>query len=162
MKVSFVAAMDRNRVIGRAGTMPWRLPADLAYFKKITMGKPIVMGRKTFDAIGRVLPGRQNIVLTRDPGFRCDGCTIARSIDEAIEAAADAEELMVIGGGELFKQLLPRVDRLYFTLVDAEVEGDVYFPACQHGAWRERERVERPADTRNPYRLTFLVLDRIS
>lgn len=160
MRLSIIAAMARNHVIGKNGKMPWRLPAELQYFKRMTMGKPIVMGRKTFEAIGRVLPGRQNIVLTRERDYQHPGVDVVYSIDEAIGAAADAQELMIIGGAQLYRQTLGRADRLYLTLIDAEIEGDTHFPEFNQDDWEAVEKTARPADEKNEYSLTFLVLHR--
>ncbi|MDX1687598.1 MAG: dihydrofolate reductase, partial [Candidatus Promineifilaceae bacterium] len=110
-RISLIAALDRNGVIGDDGRIPWRLPADLKYFKRVTMGKPLIMGRKTYESIGRPLPGRQNIVLTRQRDYRAPGCTVVHSLEEALAAAGDAEEVMVAGGGSVYRQFLPRADR---------------------------------------------------
>ena len=160
MRVSLIAALARNRVIGRNNRLPWRLSADLKHFKALTMGKSIVMGRKTFESIGRPLPGRTNIVLTRDTGFRAPGCIVVHSIDEALQAAAGQEEVMVMGGADLYRQLLPRADRLYLTEVKAEVAGDAWFPDFEAADWREQERVSCQADADNEYDYDFVVWDR--
>ena len=144
--------MARNRVIGRNGKLPWRLPAELQYFKAVTMGKPIIMGRKTFDSIGRPLPGRTNIVVTRRADFSVEGIVTAADLSAAIalgEAAArenDVDEIMVIGGGEIYAQSLPRADRIYLTEVQAEIDGDTVFPALDPTVWHERDRRPNPAD----------------
>ena len=140
--------------------MPWHLPAELAHFKKLTMGKPIVMGRRTFDSIGRLLPGRLNIVLTRDSGYRVEGAVVVHSIEEALAAAEGAEEIMIIGGGHLYRQLLNRVSRLYLTLIEADVEGDTFFPELDESEWELRDKAYRSADERNEYAMSFIVLDR--
>ena len=160
MKIVLVAAMDRDGLIGRGDALPWRLPADLRHFKSLTMGKPILMGRRTFESIGRPLPGRHNIVVSRDPAFRAEGCTVVRSVQEALEAAAGSEEVMVIGGAQLYAQLLDRADRMYLTLVHAEVEGDAWFPEFDRGQWREVGRDDFCADQDNEYDYSFIVLDR--
>ena len=160
--VAIVVAMAENRVIGRDGGLPWRLPADLARFRAITMGKPIVMGRRTHESIGRVLDGRRNVVVSRRPGFRAPGCIVAPSLDAALETAADtaAAEIAVIGGASVYGQALPRATRVYLTLVHAAIDGDVRFPELEPGAWREVSRTGHEADARNRYDLSFVELAR--
>jgi len=142
--VSLVAALARNRVIGAGNRMPWHLPEDLRRFKRLTMGAPVIMGRKTHESIleqtGRPLPGRRNIVVTRQPGARWDGCEVAGSLDAALAAAHAAPEVFVIGGAELYRLALPRADRLYLTLLDAEYPGDTLFPEFDAADWRETAR----------------------
>jgi dihydrofolate reductase len=138
--VSVVAALARNRVIGAGNRLPWRLPEDLKRFKRLTMGAPVIMGRRTHQSIDRPLPGRRNIVVTRQAGARWDGCEVAHSLDEAIALAGDAPEVFVIGGAELYAAALPRADRLYLTLIDADYEGDTLFPAFDPADWRETAR----------------------
>lgn len=154
-----VAAADG--VIGRDNAMPWHLPADLAHFKLHTWGKPIVMGRKTYEAIGRPLPGRRNIVVTRDPGWRAAGVTVAHSLDEALAACGDAPEVMVIGGAQLYAAALPRARRVHLTEVHATIEGDTFFPELSRAEWREVARLEHPADARNPHAMSFVTLERV-
>jgi len=132
--VTLVAAMARNGGIGRQGGMPWHLPAELQHFKRTTMGKPVVMGRKTFESIGRPLPGRQNIVVSRQDGYQAEGCDVAASLVEAIELA-EHTELMVIGGGELYRQSLPLASRMVLTTIDLEPECDTWFPAWDPSEW---------------------------
>lgn len=158
--VTLVVAHARNRVIGRDGGMPWHLPADLRHFKDITIGKPVVMGRRTFESIGRPLPARTNIVVTRDDSYDVDGIVVAHSLDAALAAAGDVDEVMVIGGAEIFRQALPLARRIHLTLVDADVEGDTYFPALDPAEWHEVGREDRPADARNAHPLNFVVLER--
>lgn len=162
MRIAVVVAMARGGVIGRAGGLPWHLPADLRYFKSITMGKPIIMGRATHESIGRALPGRQNIVLTRRAGYAAAGCTVVNSPGAAIEAADGAEEAMVIGGAEVYAAFLPLADRLYLTAIDADIPGDTHFPPYDAGAWREVSREIHPADARNPYPYSFVAFDRVA
>ncbi|MCA1804849.1 MAG: type 3 dihydrofolate reductase [Xanthomonadaceae bacterium] len=157
--ISFVVAMARNGVIGKDNQLPWRLPADLRHFKAVTMGKPIIMGRKTFDSIGRPLPGRTNIVVTRDSAYQAEGCLVAHSIEAALAAAGDVEEVMIIGGADFYRQLLPRADRIYLTLIDAEIEGDTRFPELDAARWRERSREQHAPDEQNPYPYSFIVLE---
>ena len=156
--LSLVVAMDRNRVIGRDGGLPWRLSADLKYFKSITMGKPIVMGRRTHESIGRPLPGRENIVITRDPDYVAPGCRVVHHLDDVL--ALPAPEVMVIGGASLYADLLPRAQRLYLTEVLAEVTGDTWFPDFDRGDWREISRSDHRADAVNQYDCSFVVMDR--
>lgn len=157
---SLVVARARNGVIGRDNQLPWKLPRDLAYFKRVTMGKPVVMGRKTWESIGRPLPGRLNIVVTRDPGYRAPGAVVVNSLEGAWKAAGDAPEVAVIGGQRLFEETLPIADRIHLTEVDAEVEGDVYFPGFERAAWSEREVERHPADEKHQYPYRIVVLER--
>lgn len=160
MIVTLVVAMDRNRVIGRDNRLPWRLPDDLAYFKRVTMGRPVVMGRRTFESIGKPLPGRHNIVLSGNPAFEAPGCTVVASLDAAWRAAGDAEEACVIGGTSLFEETLPIARRIHLTEVDAEVDGDTYFPEYDRSQWAEREVLRHPADERHAYPFRIVVLER--
>jgi dihydrofolate reductase len=159
--ISIIVAMGTNRVIGRDNRLPWRMPADMRRFRAITMGKAILMGRLTYESIGRPLDGRHNIVLTRDRAFVAEGCTVVYSIDEALRAAGPGE-ILVIGGGLLYEQMLPMADRIYLTLIDAEFEGDSYFPLIEASRWTEAAREVCPADDRNGYNYAFLVLERRS
>jgi len=159
-RITLVAAMARNRVIGRDNALPWHLPADLAHFKRLTLDKPIVMGRRTWESLPGLLPRRRHIVISSDPGYRADGCEVVTSPAAALAAAGNAPEVMVVGGASIYAALLPRATHLALTLVDADVPGDVQFPAWSPGAWRELERVHRPADERNTYALDFLLLER--
>lgn len=145
--VAMIAALSRNGVIGIDNQLPWYLPEDLKFFKRLTQGKPLVMGRKTFASIGRALPGRLNIVVTRDAGFEAEGVRICHDLDEAL-ALADGqaiingvEEVMVMGGGEVYAQAMPRASRLYLTEVDVEIDGDARFPAIDRSLWQEEQRV---------------------
>jgi dihydrofolate reductase len=160
MKISIIVAMTRDRVIGKSGALPWNLPAEIKYFKWVTMGKPIAMGRKTFASFARVLPGRQNIVITRDPSFKFEGVDVVHGVDEALAIAGDGEELMIIGGSELYRQTMDRADRIYLTLIDADIEGDTFFPAINFNDWREVENVFCTSNEKNIYSMRFLVLDR--
>lgn len=162
-RVSFVAALAQNRVIGVDGRLPWHLPADMRRFREITMGYPVLMGRKTYESIParfRPLPGRHNVVLTRQPDYEAPGCTVAHSLDEAWARLAGAEEVMVIGGAALFAALLPVADRLYLTLVQAPFDGDVLFPELEQGVWCERGREEHAADAEHAVPFTFVILER--
>jgi len=146
MRVSLIVAASANNVIGVRGELPWRLPADLRRFKQVTTGKPIVMGRLTWDSIGRPLPNRQNIVISRNPDFTATGCDIVASPDEAVEMAGDVEELMIIGGGQLYREFLPRAQRIYLTRVAVHIAGDASFPELEAGEWSETSREPHPAD----------------
>lgn len=158
--LSIVVAAAENNVIGRANELPWRLPDDLKRFKALTLGKPVVMGRKTFTSIGKPLPLRQNIVISRQAGFVAEGCTIVASIDEALAAADSASEVMVIGGADIYRQILPRIDQIYLTRVHAEIAGDTYFPDIVWEDWIELESEYHRSDDRHPFAFTFLKLRR--
>ncbi len=165
MRVSLIAAMARNQVIGRNNQLPWRLPADLKHFKQLTMGKPLIMGRKTYDSIGKPLPGRTNIVVTRDEGFTAEGVIVVHSLNAALaEAEAhldESEEAMVMGGANIYYQYLPRADRMYLTLVEVEVAGDAHFPVYVPDEWELTEATRHDPDEKNPYAYQYLVFDRV-
>lgn len=159
MKISMIAAMANNRVIGKDNQMPWHLPADFAWFKRCTMGKPVVMGRKTYQSIGRPLPGRHNIVISRDPSVSFPGTTVVSSIDEAFKLVAGEAEVMIIGGGSIYTSCLEKADRLYLTHIDLEVEGDTQFPDWGDG-WQESFSENYSADEKNRFDMRFTILDR--
>ncbi len=159
-QVSLVVAADARGAIGRQGGLPWHLPDDLKRFKSLTMGKPIIMGRRTQQSIGRPLPGRRNIVISRSRGLELNGCEIAGSLDAALELAGDAPEACVIGGAEIYRLALPLADVLYLTRVEAVVEADTFFPEIDPGEWEEREREPHAADERHAYPYTFITLVR--
>lgn len=150
-RVSLIAAVATNGVIGRDGRMPWHLPEDLKRFKALTMGHAIVMGRKTFDSIGRLLPGRRTIIITRQRNYRVEGAEVVNSLDDAIALARDDDEVFVIGGGEIYAQALPLATRLHLTEIDATAEGDVRFPAIQKAQWHEIDRESRRAENGTPF-----------
>lgn len=160
MRIALIAAMAENHVIGRNNQLPWRIPADLKHFKVLTMGKPIIMGRKTYESIGRPLPGRDNIVLTGDVTYRAEGCEVVHSIAQALQVAGAVEEAMIVGGSDLYRQTIGDADRLYLTLVKAEVEGDAWFPEIDSRQWREIKREAHRADDSNQYDYAFVVLER--
>ncbi len=160
MIISLIVAMDRNRIIGLDYSLPWRLPADLKYFKAITMGKPIIMGRKTHDSIGRPLPGRENVVLSREAGYQTQGCTVLSSLEEVYKRFADTGEIMIMGGADLYEQTLDTAKRIYLTEVHAEVEGDTYFPEFDREIWEETSRQDFKADEKNQYDYSFVILER--
>jgi dihydrofolate reductase len=159
-KLSLIVAMDDNLLIGSNNNLPWHLPADLAYFKRTTMGKPIIMGRKTFASIGRPLPGRCNIVITRDSGFSAAGCEIANGIQTALSLCSDAEEVMLIGGASLYQQTIEQATRLYITHIHHSFEGDTWFPEFDLKRWKQETREDHDADQSNPYAYSFIKLVR--
>ena len=161
-RVSLIVAMAQNGVIGRDNALPWRLSADLQRFKATTLGKPILMGRKTFESIGRALPGRLNLVLTRDPDWSAPGAVAVHSVAEALAQAAAAEELVVIGGAEIFQLVMSCARRIYLTRVHAQVPGDTFFPQFDPAQWVGVEAGTHPADERNTYAMTFVTLERRS
>jgi len=161
MKIAIVVAMGENRVIGRDNRLPWHLPADLKHFKQLTLGKPVVMGRKTYASIGRPLPERTNIVVTRDRDYEAPGCVVVHSLEEALAAAGEAAEVMVIGGAEFYRQVLPRTDTLYLTRVHAVFEGDTVFPELNEAEWQEVARTDCEPDEKNPWPYSFMELKRI-
>jgi len=144
--ITLVVAYTRNRVIGRDNKMPWHLPGDLAHFKRTTLGRPILMGRKTWESIGRPLPGRQNIVITRNAAYEATGATVVESLDAALAAAGDVDQIFVIGGAEIFNAALPRANRLVATEIDADIDGDTWFSPLPEGEWQEVERLAQPED----------------
>ncbi len=156
MKLSLIAAMDKNRLIGKNNELPWHLPADLMHFKTVTMAKPILMGRKTYDSIGRPLPGRTNIVLTRSNDVHIDGVTVVNSLDEAISSVPEVEELMVIGGSSIYELVLPKAERLYITFVEGEFEGDAWFPEFDEAEWEIIDEKARAADEKNTHACRFV------
>lgn len=160
MIISFVVAMDRNRLIGSRNGLPWHLPADLAHFKRVTMGKPIIMGRRTHESIGRALPGRQNIVVSRNPAYHAAGCDVVDTFDAALAAAGDADEVMVIGGAELFERTLHRAGRIYLTVIEHAFEGDTWLPEWSPDEWAEISCEQHAPDARNPYPYRFELLER--
>ncbi|MCX2801147.1 dihydrofolate reductase [Microbulbifer thermotolerans] len=164
--VALIAAVARNGAIGRANQLPWRLSGDLQFFKRATLGKPVVMGRKTFESIGRPLPGRENIVISSNPEWSAAGVKCAPSVEQGLELArrlaleSGAAEIMVIGGGQIYRQAMPRAVRLYITHVDAEVEGDAFFPALGD-CWKEISRECYPASDRDEYSYCLVQYDRL-
>lgn len=163
MKISLIVAMDRRGIIGANGALPWRLPADLKHFKTVTMGKPIVMGRKTHESIGRVLPGRENIILTRDPAYPAPGCTVLHGVEAVLHHCRAAEEVMIMGGAELYARFLPRARRIHLTQVHADVAGDTRFPEWEQlrgDQWREIQRQDFNGDATNLLPYSFSVLER--
>jgi dihydrofolate reductase len=160
MIISLIVAMDDNGVIGAGGGLPWRLPADLKHFREVTMGKPIVMGRKTHESIGRPLPGRENIILTRDPDYTAEGCTVLHGVDDLYLHCRKADEVMIMGGADLYKEFLDKASLIYLTEVHARVEGDTWFPDYDPDVWDEIARQDFRADDDNEYDYSFVVLER--
>ena len=160
MTITLVVAAANNDVIGSDGDLPWHLPDDLRNFKRITTGKPIVMGRRTHESIGRPLPGRQNIILTRDASYEADGCDVAHSTEQALELAGGAEEIMVIGGGEIYRAFLPVADRIYLTRIDAEIDGDTLFPGLDAAEWELVSSDAHAADNRHAYAFAVMRYER--
>jgi len=166
--LSMIVATADNNVIGKDNTMPWHLPADLAYFKKVTLGKPIIMGRKTYESIGRALPGRRNIVISRDEKYAVDGIDTVTSVAQALALVDGSDgsdavaEIMVIGGGAIYQHCLPKADRLYITHIKAAIEGDTQFPSYDDGSWQKTESELRVSDEKNAYDLDFCVYKRIA
>jgi dihydrofolate reductase len=167
IKLAVIVAAARNGVIGRNNALPWTLSEDLRYFKRVTMGKPIIMGRKTYESIGRPLPGRTNIVITRQPGYSAQGVSVVSGLDEALSLAEHvaqsdgADEMMVIGGAEIYAAALPRAERLYLTEVHADVEGNALLPAVDWGDWRELRRERHEASPPNSYDYSFVLYERV-
>lgn len=164
MTISFVVAAATNNTIGKDGKMPWHLPNDMKHFKNVTWGMPVVMGRKTFESLGKVLPGRKNIVITRQSGWKMPGTVAVKSIDDAFFVAkqTDAKEIMVIGGGEIYKALFDKAKRIYMTRVEAEPEGDTFFPSIDPKNWHLVSQKNHEADEKNPYNYSFQVWERIN
>lgn len=166
MKLSMIVAAAQNRVIGRDNALPWYLPNDLKYFKQTTLGKPIIMGRKTYESIGKPLPGRTNIVITRQTDYQPDGVKVVHSVAEARDLAESVclidgqEEAMIMGGAEIYTLALPDADRLYLTEVHADVDGDAYFPEYDKTEWKEISREDFSAEGSNPYNYSFVVYDK--
>ncbi|WP_456414188.1 type 3 dihydrofolate reductase [Thiolapillus sp.] len=159
--ISIIAAMARNRVIGKENKLPWRLPADLQHFKRLTMGKPMIMGRKTWESLPGLLPGRPHIVVSRNRDHQATGASLVHSLEEAIRQAGNAPEIMIVGGANLYAQALPFAQRIYLTEIDLDVEGDAWFPELDSARWREIRREEHEADENNPVNYRFVTLEAI-
>lgn len=160
MRISLIVAASTNNVIGVRGRLPWHLPNDFKYFKETTMGKPVLMGRLTWDSIGKALPGRTNIVMSRQPGFDAAGASVVDSAAAAIDAAGEADELMIIGGGQVYQQFIDSADRIYMTCVNVQVDGDALFPVLDPQQWSLTSCQYNPADERNAFDHEFRVYDR--
>ena len=159
--LSLIVAVAKNNVIGNAGAMPWHLPAELAYFKRVTTGHPVIMGRKTYESIGRPLPNRRNIVVSRNANFRAEGCELAATLANAIALCA-GQDAFIIGGATLYNEALPITQKLYLTEIDAALIGDTFFPALNEKHWLEVSREARARDEKNNYAVVFRVLERVS
>ena len=161
MILTIIVAMARNRVIGRDNALPWQLPADLQHFRRITLGKPVVMGRKTHESIGRPLPGRDNIIVSTDRNYHATGCRVMHSIKNTLASLQQMPEVMVIGGASLYRETLACAGRIYLTLVHADIMGDTWFPELDACQWRQISREDFPADERNNYAYSFILLERV-
>jgi dihydrofolate reductase len=161
-RICLIAAMAENRVIGRDNTLPWRLPADLRRFKALTMGHPVLMGRNTYESIGKPLPGRRNLVITRNRAYAAPGCDVVHSLDQALGACGDAQDVFVIGGAELYREALAQAQRLELTEIHAVFEGDALFPQFDPDQWREAAREVHAAEAGIPYRYDFVRYDRVA
>lgn len=159
-QISIIFAMDKNRVIGKDNKLPWHLPAELAYFKRVTMGHPIIMGRKTHESIGKPLAGRENVVVTRDPGYTATGCTVVHSVQEVLDRFGD-QEVFVIGGAQMMREFLPMTHKLYMTRIDHAFEGDTFFPEINEREWRLISQEEGITDEKNPFPYHFLVYEKL-
>ena len=160
MQISIIVALANNNVIGNNNKLPWHMPADLKHFKANTLCKPIIMGRKTYETIGKALPGRRNIVVTHDKSWRCTDCEIYHSLREAFAAVKECAEVMAIGGAEIYKAILPLADKMYLTFIHHDFVGDAYFPSWDAHEWQEIEHIDCPADEENPYFYSFVILQR--
>lgn len=160
MQISLIVAMTKNRVIGANNQLPWHLPADLRHFKSLTLGKPIVMGRKTYESIGKPLPGRTNIILTQQPNYHAEGCLVVHSIDAVLSAANDAAELMIIGGSSIYAEFLPLAQKIHLTEIAAAIVGDAYFPELTNIEWQKIAQEDYQADEKNVYNYSFVTLER--
>ncbi|HEY9030786.1 MAG TPA: type 3 dihydrofolate reductase [Kangiella sp.] len=164
--ISLIVAMANDRVIGKDNEMPWHLPADLKHFKAVTLGKPVIMGRKTHESIGMVLPGRKNIIISRNPDYRSafhnEQCQVVTSLEQAFNAAGEAEEVMIIGGANIYSQMIDHADTLYLTFIDLDADGDAHFPDWTHLEWQEVSREKHQPDDKNPYHYQFVELKRVS
>jgi dihydrofolate reductase len=158
--ITLIAARARNGVIGRNNQMPWKIPGEQAYFKRMTMDSPIVMGRKTWESIGRPLPGRRNIVVTRDRGYTAAGVSVVRSLDDALSLAGDAEQIFIIGGAQLYAAAMPRAHRVLLTEIDADFDGDTFMPALDRTQWHETSRENHPPTSDRPFGYSFAVYER--
>lgn len=160
MTISIIAAMAKNQVIGKDGKLPWKLGPDMKRFRELTIGKPVIMGRKTFESIGKPLAGRVNIILTNRRDYQAADCIVTHSLEDALRAAGTASEIMVIGGAEVYNLFLPLAGRMYLTYIHHEFEGDAFFPAFDPAEWQEITRQDFRSDAQNPYSYSFVMLER--
>lgn len=161
MNLSIIVAFDRNRLIGKNNLLPWHLPADLKHFRTLTMGHHMIMGRRTFESIGKPLPGRVSVVITRQKGLEIPGCIVVNNFDEAIKSCGTQEEVFIIGGAEIFKCTMPVASKLYVTQIDHAFEGDTWFPEISSSEWRQISAEFHPADEKNPWPYSFITYTRI-
>ena len=163
MTISLVVAAATNNAIGKAGKLPWHLPSDMKHFKNVTWGMPVIMGRKTFESLGKVLPGRKNIVISRQPGWQAEGTVTVKNIEDAlfVARATDAKEVMVIGGGEIYKTLFEKATRIYLTRVEAEPEADTFFPSLNPGDWHLISQQIHEADEKNIFNYSFQLWEQV-
>lgn len=163
MTISLIVAAASNNAIGKDGKMPWHLPNDMKHFKNITWGMPVVMGRKTFESLGKALPGRKNIVISRQPAWNAEGVVVVKNMEDALFVAkqTDANEVMVIGGGEIYRAMMDKARRIYLTRVEAEPEGDTFFPSIDPAQWYLVSQKNHEADEKNPYNYSFQVWERV-
>lgn len=155
--LSIICAMDNNRLIGCDNALPWHMPADFAWFRKNTLGKTVVMGRKTFESIGKPLPDRRNIIITRDPNFQVNGCETCASINNALDLTENESEIMLIGGASLYQQTISQADKLYITEIHESFDGDAWFPEIDSSLWKESWRESHASDEKNPYSFSFVI-----
>ena len=158
MKISLIAALSQNRAIGKGNQLIWKIPEDLKRFREITFGHPVIMGRKTFESIGKPLPQRTNIVITRDKNYKKNGCIVVHSVKESLDAAKGANEIMVIGGAQIYKEFLPIADKIYLTIIDEDFDGDAHFPEFSKSEWKETKREEMKNDR---YNFAFVDFERV-
>lgn len=160
MIISIIAAVAGNMIIGNNNSLPWNLPADMEYFKETTLGKPIIMGAKTFASIGKALPDRKNIILSFDKNYKAEGCVVVTSIEDALKEVGEDEEVMIAGGASIYKQFLPLANRLYLTFIHHDFSGDTYFPKFNIDEWKEIKRIDNQPDEKNPYSYSFVILEK--
>ena len=160
MIISIIAALADNMVIGNKNSLPWKLSADMEYFKKTTLGKPIIMGAKTFESIGMALPNRKNIILSYNKDYKAKGCVIVTSIEKALEEVGEDEEVMIAGGASVYKQFLPLANKLYLTFIHHDFKGDAYFPEFDINQWKEIKRIDKKPDKKNLYSYSFVIFER--
>jgi len=160
MIISIIAAVADNMVIGDKNSLPWSLPADMEYFKAKTTGKPIIMGAKTFESIGKALPNRKNIILSFDKDYPAEGCTVVTSIEDALKEVGENEEVMIAGGASIYKQFLPLANKLYLTFIHHDFEGDTTFPEINFNEWKEVKRIDHEADKNNDYPYSFVIFEK--
>src|SRR4051812_577515 len=161
MNISLIFAASENNVIGKNNQLPWHLPADLKFFKNTTTGHHIIMGRKTYESVGRPLPNRTNVIITRDAGYKAEGCVVVKSLDEALKVSAGDNEIFITGGGEIFKQAIHLANKIYFTKIHHSFEGDAFAPAIDYKIWKEAKREDFQPDEKNKYAYSFIEFVRI-